>query len=509
LDVSVAESFGVALGISASSATGKITSDNTISAYITGGDVLVGGAVDVNAIDNSEFRTGVGSGSLSVSYGTLGGAALAAGSSVSRIDPSHTISAYIGSMDANSTTQSNVTAGGPIEVQAKNHQQISAQTIAVASSVAIGGAGSLGLAGAGAGARITTNNNISAGLLYGANVTSHIGSGQSAVTVEAVDSANLVSTVGSGALNVSISPDPYAMIGGSLGISISELTNNDNVNAIVEGASIATQGGDVVVQALGNNTHFSESVATSVSISLISISGAGGNSNIYDNANFTASVDSGSSIITGNSTTGYGSLSVLANTSETVMAQMFGGAGSVGAVGVFMSNATRSGSTVANLMTDGDITVGNLSVMATTNQTITSEGMSVTVGGLAGTGETHSLGIDESVQTNLNGSGNTWNINGNLSIGAYAQNNATAQTSGAGNGQQDVSAALLGVGFFKVYSAVEPTIAVNVSDANLVVTGSSTITSDSLSENNADLALVLSWVAMLPRCLRKIMLISL
>ncbi|MFM7317017.1 MAG: beta strand repeat-containing protein, partial [bacterium] len=484
LDLSVAD--GVGGGASASSATGKITSTNTISANITGGNITSGASIDLTATDSSRLQTGVGSGSLSVGTGSGIGVALAAGSSVSRIEPSHTISAYIGSTSANPETQTNVTADGPIVIQATNNQQISAQTIAVASSIAYGGAVSVGAAATGAGARITTNNNITSGILYGANVESHAGSGHSAVTVEAIDSANLVSTVGSGALNVSISLDPYAMIGGSLGISISEITNNDNVKALVQGASITTSGGEVLVQALGNITHFSESVATSLSISLISIAGAGGNSNIYDNANITASVDSSSSIVTGNSTTGYGSLSVLATTSENVMAQMFGGAGSVGAVGVFMSNATRSGSTVASLTTNGTISVGNLAVKATTNQTITSEGMSVTVGGLAGTGETHRLYLNETVQTNVNGSGKTWNVSGNLSIGASSTNHATAKTSGAGDGQQDVSVALLGVGFFKVYSAVNPVVSTSISDVKLSVSGSSSMGSIAVSDNNTE-----------------------
>ncbi|MFM7130971.1 MAG: hypothetical protein ACKO0V_16600, partial [bacterium] len=86
----------------------------------------------------------------------------------------------------------------------------------------------------------------------------------------------------------------------------------------------------MVVQAQGNNTLFSKSVATSVALSLWAAAGAGGNSNIYDNSNISASVDSGSLIVTGNASTGYGSLSVLANTTENVMAQMLGGSVSTG-----------------------------------------------------------------------------------------------------------------------------------------------------------------------------------
>ena len=480
---------GVGFAASVSGAFVFNSCTDTIESFITGGTITVGDSpsdgLTLLALDQSNMTTSAGAGSGAFAWGSTSGWGIAPSVVVGENSSTNQIRAFIGSTDSNTPPATVVTVSGPVSIEATGCQTLQALTVAAAVSVAFSAGLGVGFAGAGAGSSTTSNNNITAGVLYGTEIVSGMNSPGTAVSVNANDQANITSIVGSGALNVSFALSGFLSFGGSLGVSISEITNNDNVKAMVEGANITTQGGSVVVESLGNNTHFSDSVATSISVSIWALAGAGGNSNIYDNANFTASVDSGSSIVTGNATSGYGNLNVLADTSENVMAQMFGGAGSVGSIGVFMSNATRSGSTVANLVTNGTISVGNLAVKATTNQTVTSEGMSVTVGGLAGTGETHRLGINENVQANVNGSGSTWHVSGNLSIGSSSTNNATAQTSGAKPGQQDVSIAGLGVGFYKVVSAVNPVVSTSINNANLVVTGSSSMGTIVNSDNHA------------------------
>ena len=481
LDVSVATSGGMSFALSASSATGTINSSQAITACISGGMINSGGALSLSANDHSSLYTGLGSGSLSVGFGEEGGASLASGDSVSQISPSHTISAAIGSTNANSPVQTIVNAKGPVTIEAVNNQAVMAQAIAVASSVMVSGEASVSLTGAGASSTITTNNNITATIHANSSLHSSLMAGNAAISITAVDQANLSATVGTGAVDVSISEVP---IGASLGISLSQITNNDQVNALLQGANLTTSGGDVLVEAVGKNRHFSESVATSISISL-GVAGAGGNSNVYDNSDYFATVDSDSSIITGNAQTGFGGLAVLANSAETVVAQIFGGTGGIGSIGVFMSNATRGGSSMASLTTSGPITVGNLTVAAVSNQTVTSEGMSATIGGLAGTGEVHRVNVSELVQTNINGYGNSWNIYGHLSIGAQSEDNATARTSGAGNGGTSVSIGELGAGYFDVSSSVSPTVNVTVANVNLSVSGTSRFGAIAISNNNA------------------------
>ncbi|MFM8400176.1 MAG: hypothetical protein ACKOAH_20290, partial [Pirellula sp.] len=342
--------------------------------------------------------------------------------------------------------------------------------------------GSGSFAGAGASSRIETANIITAGVLSGAALSSKLlESTGTAISIQANGNANINSTVGSAAAAFTISPVP---IGGSLGVSISEITNNDRAAALLQSATITTSGGDVVVQAKGTNNQSSKSVATSLSDGL-GAAGAGGNSNIYDYSEFTASVASGaaidtssvgpSSVGTGSSTSEYGSLSVLATSAETILAQVYGGSLDlgIGSVGVFYSNALRSGSTQANLVTAGSIRVGDLNVEATTDQTVTSEGMSVTIGILAGSGEVHNVSVDETVGVSLGGSTGSsvtpWSVSGNLTVDATSENNATAQTSGAGDGGAGVNVALLGAGGFKVVSNVLPTVQVSVSDVSLTV----------------------------------------
>ncbi|MCY2981416.1 MAG: hypothetical protein NTU79_22380 [Planctomycetota bacterium] len=293
-------------------------------------------------------------------------------------------------------------------VQATNEQVLTAEAIAVASSVSFGVEGSGSFAAAGASSRITTANSITAGLYAGTGLTSTLqGAAGNAISVQSTDSAKINSTVGSAAAAFSISPIP---VGSSLGISISEITNNNVSQYLINSATISTAGGDILVQTTGSNNHSSKSVATSLTDGL-GVAGAGGNSNIYDYAKFTASVEGATSINTtlvgtGSNPPVVGDLSVLANSKETILAEVFGGAADlgIGSVGVFISNATRSGATQANLVTEGLISVGNLNVNATTDQTITSDGMSVTIGLLAGSGETYNLVVDEQVGVSLSGS---------------------------------------------------------------------------------------------------------
>ena len=495
LDVSAATLAGVSFA--ASSAVAKMDSTQTISAYLSGGSTFVGDdsadVLTVAASDGSVFYTAVGSGSLAGSVGGGVGVSLASGSSVSRIEPTHTISAYIG--DSTSPTQTTtVMARGPVVVRATNEQVLTAEAIAVASSVALGLEGSGGFAAAGASSRITTANSITAGLFAGTVLNSTLpGAAGNAISVQSTDSATINSTVGSGAGAFSISPIP---VGASLGISISEITNNDQSQSLIQSATISTAGGDILVQTTGSNNHSSKSVATSLSDGL-SVAGAGGNSNIYDYSEFTASVEGGTSIDTtfvgtGSNPTVVGDLSVLAHSSETILAEVFGGAADLGlgSIGVFISNAARSGATQANLVTEGGIRVGNLNVKATTDQTITSDGMSVTIGLLAGSGETHNLVVDEQVGVSLSGStvasGTPWSVSGNLTLDASSQNQAIAKTSGAGDDQQGVNIALLGAGSFKVVSEVSPVVSVSVSNVTIAVTGASLMTAVADSENQAN-----------------------
>ncbi len=500
VDTSIASS--VAVGFASSAGVADVTLRNALNASIAGGSVNSSGAVMVSAVDQSTVATGVGSGSLAAAIGGGTGVALAAGASVSRIDADNTISSTIGSAEANPADATEVSSTGAVTVFAENKQTLTSTAIAVASSLAIGGGAAVGVAAAGAGARIKSGNKVSAQVINGASVTSTLtpsveNPSAEAVTVKATDAATMNAVVGSGAVDISISPDG-AMFGGSLGISIAEITNDDVVRAVVENSTITTYGSGVVVEAGGENVHTSESVATSLTIA-IGIAGAGGNSNIYDNAEFTAEVGAGSLIVTGDADGNYGSLSVLALTRNTTTAEIFGGSGSVGSVGVFMSDAERNGSTNASLQTAESLDVGDLIIAAKTavdtenpKQAITSEGMSVTVGVLAGTGEHHFVTVSESVTTTVSGSSDSenekvhWTVNGDLTVQAIPKYAATAKTSGAGQDQQDVSVSVLGVGFFKVNSTVTPTVELEVKDVTLDVSGSSVFETNLDSGNTTE-----------------------
>ena len=92
--------------------------------------------------------------------------------------------------------------------------------------------------------------------------------------VSAADEGTITATVGSGAGSI-------GWFGGSIGVSLAEITNNDQVVAEIEKSQITTgtSGSPVKVTATDSVTLNTLSVATSLSIS-IGAAGAGGNSNI-------------------------------------------------------------------------------------------------------------------------------------------------------------------------------------------------------------------------------------
>ncbi|MDG2221304.1 MAG: dockerin type I domain-containing protein [Rubripirellula sp.] len=479
--------FGAAAGFSG--AFLQADQADAVLAGISDSDVDLRRTITVQADDQSKLTTGSGAGSLQVSYGSGAAVSLAPSAVTNKVTVGNLVLAWIGEQPlANGTLvdtsvtadSSSVSAVGGITVAATCDQEIANEAIAVAVSVSIApDFASAAGAGSGASSTITTNNIIKSAVNGVSDLT--VG-GSIGMSVTAADSGSNNITVGTAAASL-------GWFGASIGISLAEIVNNDQIVAEVQNSTIQTNGNNttgapVEITATDTVQLTTDAVATSLSIS-IGASGAGGKSNITSNAQVAASLGDGSTVtaLTGEVP---GDLTVKAESSEELLAEIFGGTAGLGAVGVFNSDAKHAGSTAASLNTAGAIDVNDLSVIASADQSVISQGMSVTVGGLAGTGENHNVTVSESVTTIFQGQNQQWNIDGNLLVTSSSTNNATARTSGSGGQGEDVSASLMGVGFFKVNSDVSPNVSLQVSDVLLDVQGTATFDVNATNQNNTE-----------------------
>ncbi len=480
-------SFAGAFGLSGSFL--QTATSDTAEAGISNSNIEVTGNVFVWADDKTELSTGSGSGSLQVSISGDASVALAPSAVTNKVTLANHVLGWIGSkpstdtlVDAPNMDTSMVSAGGSINVQATSLQNVTNTAVAVAVSVALAPYfDSAALSGSGASSKVTTNNIIKASVN---DVESLAMSGFDGLDVSADRQGVVNASVGSGAASV-------GWFGGSIGVSLAQITNNDQITAEIENSGIKTGalGTPIVVGATDSVELNALSVATSLSIS-IGAAGAGGNSNIYSSSKVVADVGQGTTItpLSGNT---YGDLTVEAFGQENIDAQIYGGSAGVGSVGVFLSETERDGLVRAGIGSVGEeFKVANLSVDADSNHDVTTHGYSVTIGGLAGSGETHTviytdgvaacLGVDFATDTEgtCNGSDPTdasGNLQaaGNVALSASADTTTSASDTGnPGTDQEGYNIGGLGVGIFQTNSTYSPVVYTVATALNLNAAGS-------------------------------------
>lgn len=167
---------------------------------------------------------------------------------------------------------------------------------------------------------------------------------------------------------------------------------------------------------------------------------------------------------------------------------MEGGAIGLGAIGVFLASAARHGHTSATVSAVGELNVSNLAITATTNQNITTNGFSITIGSLSGAGETQTSTLDETVSATLDGGAGanplpTLSPSGNVKVAATSNNNVGSHN---GISVPDISISyLFGVGVYQTSSTANPTVTALVQNLNLQPAGSLSINAKSSNQNQA------------------------
>ncbi len=491
-----ATGFGVALDVSLSNAGGFSAAGSgagaynnlksTIQACLQNGSVVTAGkdapgAVELDAEDRSTATASAGAGSLSVAIAP-DGVGLAVGAVVAQNNLNNTVSAIIGHTTSTGDTTV-VTSSGGMELTATELATATATAVAVAATLTISPNGGA-FPGSGANATNTSNNAITAAIQGGAQAQTCGALAADRVTLTAADSINLNATVGTGSLAV-------GFVGASIGVSLATNTVTDTVTACIRGAKVTTQGPAVTIRASSDNSIASMAVATAATVG-IGVAGAGGNATSTDNSAVSAYVDPGSTIQTNDSGSSYGALSVTASSHGTVSAEIDGGAGGIGSIGVFFANASCGGSTTAYVDGSANLTIGDLAVSSTAGHAVSSRGWTLTVGWLTGDGTTATTTVQDSVlayfgtpaTTSVPATLPTFSGHGSAQITASAANTASAAADGGvGSLGWPVS---LGVGVYAANTTQKPQVNSYVRGINVSIPGAVIVTGAATNSTDAD-----------------------
>ncbi|NBU41991.1 MAG: hypothetical protein EBS51_14565, partial [Planctomycetia bacterium] len=366
LSVAVA---GGAISAAGSGASAYNTVRNTVDAAILSATVTTWDDVAVRALDKPQITTKAGAGALAVAIGK--GVAIAPGVVVAESSVTDTVTARIGRADGSDVDPTVTSTAGALTVQATSEADVSSLGVAVAASVAVGKATG---AFAGAGARGTVT--------FASTITAEIDAGTVSatdVTIAAVDrDQSEQNTIGTGGLAIGV-------IGGSIGVSLTETTAKNTVSARIGAAGVTAMTGGITIDVRGGHSLAAETVVTSVAVA-IGGSGAGGHAFATDTSTYRATVATGSRL---NAQEGLvvrarGSSDDASAPDGRLDAEAHGGVAGLVAVGVVIAKATDGTRREATIGDGVDLSgVGSLGLFATSSPIVQARSTAVDVGGVA------------------------------------------------------------------------------------------------------------------------------
>ncbi|MFM8219293.1 MAG: hypothetical protein ACKOJF_10225, partial [Planctomycetaceae bacterium] len=194
---------------------------------------------------------------------------------------------------------------------------------------------------------------------------------------------------------------------------------------------------------------------------------------IVDNAQYLATINNANAITAQ-------TLAVQAQSQDVLDALTQGGAGGVAAIGFFLANATRGGSTAAQVELPTALSVNNLTIAAQANQAVNTNSYSVTIGLTAGAGQNINITLTENVSAQLlNPLDRNYTLTGEVSVIAKSTNAVAAET-GLG---LDVGL-LLGAGAYLGTATAQPNVTATV-QANLSAQGDIEVSAEANSQTAA------------------------
>ena len=474
VSVSVNSAGGVSLAGSGAGAQSTNTIARTVEARVVGGAAVsaVGRAnLTVRAVDTSTITSASAGGSLALSASPSGlSGALAVSAGLSTDDVGNTVRAYVSG--ANTTAA----ADGAIDISTLETPTVNATAVSVSGAIAVTDPTSgfaLALAGGAAQANNTLHNTVAAFVDAGASVTAATGLG-----VHADDAATVTATVPAIAFVISLGA------GLSIGVTLSNNTVTDLVDAYANNATLRCTGGNVVVDAGSNDAVTANCTAVSVSISL-GFAGQGGqatttiaghtNANLGTNAVVTAS----------------GEVDVTATTAATTTANNGGGGFGIFYVGVVLADSSVTESTAATVGT-ATVNAGSLKVAtygvaagdpATSARTATARTVAGSVSVLGGQGQVANATVSGPVTAAIATGANVV-VTGAVTVDANATSTAVANSPGGSGGGITV-AALLANATNSAATTAQIAAAANVRAAslNVLATVNKTTTATILGAN--------------------------
>ena len=373
--------YGVALSAArasgAASAAGSgagsyTTIANTVAAEALSADISSSqGDVRLSADNAPTASSDAGAGSLAVTLGN--GIALAAGVIVAETSFSDTVRSQIDRAEGDAAAASSVHAAGAVEVEATSRGAAEAVSVAVAAAVSVGqftGA----FAGSGGRSTVTFDTDLTASV-----AAAEVAANELHVTAIDRDAISR-NTLGSGSLS-------FGLVGGSIGVSLTESTVSNTASAeLGDALSAAVGGGGITVEARSSHDVQALTVATAVAVALGG-AGAGGHAFATDSSTTTARVAGSADLASVE-----GGLRVLAGEVEengaaidvSIGANCSGGSVGLIAIGGMWSESTDTSSRAATVGDNADLSrIGSLSIEATATPHLTSESVGVDIGGVA------------------------------------------------------------------------------------------------------------------------------
>ncbi|NEU80298.1 DUF4347 domain-containing protein [Nostoc sp. UIC 10630] len=414
LSVSGAGVAGAASGAGAGSTN---TIANAIEAYILDSPSVTAnlGSISLSATDKSEITATAHGGSVALS----GSGTASVSVSIAAVDANNTLSNQVRSLIDNSTVEA---LKGTVEILAKSDANIDSEAVAAS----VGGAISLfsgGFSGAGAGATNIISNTIEAAIKDNSNVRT-----LNTLRVAATDNSAISSDVGAGSL-------AFGAVGGSIGVSLTDNTINNNVRAFVDGLVTVTNG-NVEITADSTATANSFAIATSIAASVGGgFAGAGSDAQTTIGGTVEAYLGTAGRL---NLSAIAGDAIVKATSNQTTETKAIGVAVSTGfvgaAVGVTLADTTFNGTTRAysqgNVPIANDLTVEAKNIGTAKTETFALSAALGFIFNVSGTGTTASANITPTVTAYVVVPTAGTMLTGDLSVKAVSELAADAKAQG-------------------------------------------------------------------------------
>ena len=456
---SIAVGVGVlGAGIAGAGAVATNAILTTTNAAIGDSAITSAAGVDLDAAGTATIRARILTAAAGVGVG-LGGIGASIGVSIARNLIGSTPSGVLSRAEVGATIErSSVSAGGALTLDAVSDQTIEA--LVVAGSVAIAG-GLYGFSAAGAGA--TTENRIAVDVKASVDGDGATGIQAAAIGLSARDTSRITATTGSVAVAASIAP-----IGAAIAIAVALGTNaiDNTVQASIANADTKVKAttGSITLDASETATITALTAAGALAISTLGSFSGGGAQATNSTTTRTKAFIAASTLV--EAATG---VALTAGDRSTISARLpvvAASFGLIGGSGAVSRTTDTIGSEIDAYIDGAKVTTsaGDVSVLATSNATVTADTLAIAVTvalGVAGGVSDARVFVNGHTQAYLGRLAEAVADAGRVTVGATSNSTATATVDG-------VAVSLVAIASMRGEAAVNTTTAAWVGDGSRI-----------------------------------------